>query len=62
MNEKVQSLINAAGALAEVSKITYDNFVRTGFTQVQALSLTQTVLSVQMLISAMCPPQGEGKE
>jgi hypothetical protein len=62
VNEKVQQLIAAAGALAEVSKITYDNFVRAGFTQMQALTLTQTVLSTQMQIAAMnsAPEDGRG--
>jgi hypothetical protein len=62
VNEKVRALIQAAGALAEVSKITYDNFLQAGFTPMQALTLTQTVLSTQMQIAAMNSTPEDGKE
>jgi hypothetical protein len=60
VNEKVQNLIQAAGALAEVAKISYDSFRTSGFTSSQALTLTQTVLCTQMQIAAMNSTQPEG--
>ena len=57
MNEEVRDLIQAAGALAEVAKISYDSFRTSGFTSSQALTLTQTVLCTQMQIAATHPSQ-----
>lgn len=51
MNEKIQELLNAVGAMAEVCKASYDSFVGAGFTPLQALQLTQTFLSATLRMS-----------
>ena len=39
--EKVQQLINALGANAELYRATYDAFIDNGFTNAQSLDLTK---------------------
>lgn len=51
MNEKIQELLTAVGAMAEVCKAAYDRFVGAGFTPLQAMQLTQAFLSATLRMS-----------
>lgn len=61
MNEKPTSdeVVNAVGAMAEMSWIFYSTAVKQGFTAVQALQLTQTYLSSMIMKPPVTPPDQE---
>lgn len=40
MKEDISSLLNAVGAMSEMLKVFYDNLIKQGFSQKEALSLT----------------------
>ena len=48
MNEKIQELLNAVGAMAEMCKASYDSFIAAGFASPQAMMLTQTFLQTSL--------------
>lgn len=51
MNEKIQELLNAVGAMAEVCEASYDSFIAAGFEPLQAIMLTQTFLQTTLQMS-----------
>ena len=44
MNEKVQELINSIGMLAEANKICYETHIKSGFSEEQAMRMTDRFL------------------
>lgn len=50
MNE-LSDLMKGIGAMAEISKLHYDNCIRVGFSGREALALTQTFLQTQMMMA-----------
>lgn len=46
MNEKMQELINGIGALAEANKLCYDAHIKIGFTDEQAMRMTDRFFTI----------------
>ena len=46
MNDQVQNIINACGALTELWLISYNNFIRNGLDKEEALCHTQAMFEV----------------
>lgn len=55
MNEGLRALINGAGVLAEISKVQYDAFVKTGFSESQAMYLTGKFIQAELEIANEVP-------
>lgn len=54
MNEKLEAMIAAMGALAEMSYLFYTNLITQGFTEEKALELTKEV------VRACVKPRNDG--
>jgi hypothetical protein len=59
-NPNSNEVINAVGAMAEMSWIFYSTAIKKGFSAVQAFQLTQTYLSSLMRPPISPPNQEEG--
>ena len=46
MNEKVQELINSIGMLAEANKICYETHIKSGFSEEQAMRMTDRFFTI----------------
>ena len=45
MNDKIEELLNSLGALSEVCMVLFQNLLKVGFREDQALPLVQTFIS-----------------
>ena len=46
MNEQIQELINGMGVLAEANKLCYDAHIKIGFTDEQAMRMTERFFTI----------------
>ena len=49
MDDKINALINSAGAIAELTKIHYDAYLKAGFDETQALCLASRLMEIAFL-------------
>lgn len=63
MNEKIDSYIESVGAITEISKIYFDNYLRCGFNEDQALDLTKHMIETKLILAASTqgPPMANGE-
>lgn len=54
----VSDFIKGIGAIAEMTKVFYDHYLRVGFTVPQALDLAKSMTIAQLQIAAFLPKKG----
>lgn len=63
MDNRIQALINGAGAIAELMRIHYDAFIKVGFNETQSLILASRLMEISVLKNmGACDEEEEDEE